>query len=248
MALFDALVIQVQMGQRAVLAEAVPNQRELQQTSNPPSLLMPLLSTSLPNVTYHVYREKIRRFGRVWLYFHVKDAEKRQILYTLQAMKRRRMQIPSCTMSRAAEYHNVSAAVIITPVRPRSDAAETGSVGRPFRIITGTGKDVQEAPDRLERYWNPRRFTYGGRRFVWKQNTTFRTLDKLYEVGKEWPDPNSKTGKILDEIHPRPLAWGDTKLAVNKVCTIHMVGGLDQMFRELILVSQITKQMVSVFS
>jgi hypothetical protein len=94
--------------------------------------------------------------------------------YTLQVLKRGRLQIPSCTWSRAAEYHDVSAAVVITPVRPRQSASETCSIARPFQIVTETQKAVNEALDRLERPWDSRRFTYGGRRFVWKKNKSIR--------------------------------------------------------------------------
>ena len=35
---------------------------------------------------------------------------------------------------------------------------------------------------------------------------------------------SQETGKVSCETHPRPLAWGDTKYAMDKICTIHMVG------------------------
>jgi hypothetical protein len=50
--------------------------------------------------------------------------------------------------------------------------------------------------------------------------------------------------KKLDETHVRPLVWGEIKTALEKVCTIHMVGGLDQMFREFLLASQVTRLLI----
>ena len=82
---------------------------------------------------------------------------------------------------------------------------------------------------------------------MWKDSKTkTNAVSVLYEVIREWPDPKSKTGKMLDEVHPRPLVWGEAKFAKDKVCTIHMVGGLDQRFREFLLASELTKQLVQI--
>ena len=77
---------------------------------------------------------------------------------------------------------------------------------------------------------------------MWKERDG--NLENLYEVAKEWPDPESKTGKILDQTHSRPLVWVSMKIARDKVCTIHMVGGLDQMFREFLLAGQLTRRLI----
>ncbi|KAF8526525.1 hypothetical protein BU17DRAFT_82611 [Hysterangium stoloniferum] len=242
------LITMVQLGRRAVMAEAPQLlQQEPQHDPTQPPLLSNLLSPTLPNLTYHVYAERITRTNGTWIYLHVKNEAKAQILYTLEACKKARYQISHSTLSRAAEYHGACAMAIITPVRPRKYEYEHRVVGRPFKIhMLETNVEISESPDRFEKDWNPRRFTYAGRRFVWKYKGSTNRVSSLHEVAREWPDPHSKTGKILDEIHPRALVWGEDKFAVEKVCTIHMVGGLDQTFREFLLVSELTKQLIQV--
>ena len=238
------------MGDCATLNDT-PGIREQQQPKdvlNPP-LLTPLLSPSLPNVTYHVYTEVLSRFpDSQWVYYHIRDAAKTQTLYTLSARKQNRYQIPVCTMARTAEYHSTCATVTVTSIRPRDLRSTAGRVGRPLDILPGTQKVVRDAPDRLERDgWTPSRFTYGGRRFVWKEGAggvLKNFVESLYEVESEKPNPQSKTGKIMDKTPGRPLMWGETKTALYKECTIHMVGGLDQMFRELLLASQVTRLLI----
>jgi hypothetical protein len=211
------------------------------------SFLTPLLRPSLPEVTYHVYDEKVIRVGYKWIYFHIKDSTKSQTLYTLSSCKRSRMQIPACTLARAGEYHSTCAHIIVFPVRPRQYGWAGRMIGRPFSITTGTGTTVKVVPDRFERVsWTPRRFSYGGRRFVWREMTG-TSVEALYEVKREWADPNSKTGKKLDETFERPLMWGEGKIATHKICTIHMVGGLDQLFREFLLADLVTQRLIGLF-
>ena len=69
--------------------------------------------------------------------------------------------------------------------------------GRPMYISAGMS-EIKESPDRVDRKgWTPRRFVYGGRRFVWKQETRMGAHhiceEELWEVEKEWPKPGSKT-------------------------------------------------------
>jgi hypothetical protein len=81
---------------------------------------------------------------------------------------------------------------------------------------------------------------------VWKEGKG-STIEALYEVKKEWSDPKSKTGKRLDEIFDKPLIWGTEKIALHKICTIHMIGGLDQYFREFMLADLVTQRLISIF-
>lgn len=207
----------------------------------------PLLSPSLPEVTYHIYEERFLRYPHMWIYFHIKDSTKTQTLYTLSSFKRNKMQVSVCSLARAAEYHSMCAHIIVTPVRPRQFRSEGCMVGRPFSITTSTGTTIKVEPDRLEKMsWTPRRFSYGGRRFVWREMKG-STVEALYEVKKEWADPNSKTGKRLDETFERPLMWGEGKIAMHKICTIHMVGGLDLLFREFLLADLVTQRLIGLF-
>jgi hypothetical protein len=120
------------------------------------------------------------------------------------------------------------------------------SIGRPFTITTGAGTTVTSTPDRIEKKtWTPRRFIYGGRKFVWKEDKGRGGADALYEVKREWADPESKTGKVMDETFERPLVWLENKISAKSVCTIHMVGGLDLLFREFLLAELLTRRLIS---
>lgn len=210
-----------------------------------PQYLTPRLNPSTPDTTYHVYVERYGRFpGHIWINMHIKDAH-RNTAYTVTSRKQRRYQIPQCVMGRAAEYYSTVAHIGIAPITPvtNSDTASR-TVGRPLTITSGTGTTIIDAPDRQGKGWAPRRFTYGRRRFVWKNNPKIMGLEQLYEVKKEWPVEGSKTGKRMDETFGRPLCWGETKLAMSKLSTIHMAGGLDQLFREFILASIVTQMTV----
>lgn len=212
------------------------------------TFLTPLLSTSLPDLTYHVYSETQRRSNGTWVYFHVRD-DNRTTHYTLAAFKRPRYQIPRIVMSRATEMGGDCAVIDVTPIKPHGDSAVVnGLVGRPLTIRSPAQTTINEKPDRLEKEWTPRRFMYGGKRFVWKEDlsgsTSSMVIQRLYEVEREWPDPNSKTGKLLDQTNGRHLVFMKMKLAMSKVCTITFVGGLDQMFREYLLASMASQLMI----
>ena len=89
--------------------------------------------------------------------------------------------------------------------------------------------------------------TWGGRNFVWKQGRG--TLDaELCEVKREWPQPGSKTGKMLDECF-EPVVYAQTKFALKKtsVVTFRYGCGTDFLFRELVLASFLTYQIVLLF-
>lgn len=73
--------------------------------------------------------------------------------------------------------------------------------------------------------------------------------ETLYEFTKDYPKPGSRTGKRLDDAkNSRPLVWGEKKKK-GKVdsYTVHFAGGVDQVFREILLASQMVRQ-VCLFS
>jgi hypothetical protein len=83
-----------------------------------------------------------------------------------------------------------------------------------LRMETTENIVVTETLDRgaHKRDWAPRRFTYGGRKFVWKAEKLGNTWVKmdwetLYEYKKAWPVEGSKTGKMEDEIVGEKLCW-----------------------------------------
>jgi hypothetical protein len=227
-----------------IVAAGLPGQPDPAQVGA--TFLTPLLTPSLPDTTYHVYQDLQRRSGGMWVYYHVKDDNK-TTLYTLAAFKRVRYQIPRIVMSRATECGSDCAVIDVTPIKPHGDSAVVnGLVGRPMTIKTTTQTTINEKPDRLDKEWTPRRFIYGNRRFVWKEDLKSSSMvcQKLLEVEKEWPDPASKTGKILDQTNSRHLVFMKMKMSMSKVCVITMVGGLDQMFREYLLASMVSQLMI----
>lgn len=210
--------------------------------------LTPLLDAHLPDLTYHVYIERYQRFPNMtWINLHFKDAEKKQIMYTVSALKRQRYQIPTCIMFRASEYHTPCASVAVQGIRDTRGEHRSEMTGRPLTITTALGSATVDSPDRERKFWTPSRFTYGGAKFVWKQgpNTGMVMGNELFEVKNEWAKEGSKTGKVEDETFARRLVWGETKFALSKVGVLHMVGGLDQVFREFLLANVAAKTIVS---
>lgn len=223
-----------------IVAAGLPNQPDPAQVGA--TFLTPLLSTSLSNVAYHVYRDLQTWSNGTWIYYHVKDDNK-TTLYIFAAFKRARYQIPHIVVSRAAELGNDCAVIDVTPIIPRGDSSTVnGMTRRPMTIRTTTQTTIEDKPDRLDKHWTPRRFIYGGKRFVWKQDT--QGDQQLFEVEREWLDPASKTGKLLDQTNSRRLVLVEIKVAIAKACTIIMVGGLDQMFREYILASVVSQHLI----
>ncbi|KAF2708907.1 hypothetical protein K504DRAFT_491548 [Pleomassaria siparia CBS 279.74] len=109
---------------------------------------------------------------------------------------------------------------------------------------TSTGKLVDK-PDRTKHVkWEPRRFTWGGRQFVWKR--TYKTLEtEQCEIKRECPQPRSKTGKILDECF-EPIVYVQTNSTMKKSCvaTFRYNCGNHFLFREWVLASCFTYQFV----
>lgn len=153
-------------------------------------------------------------------------------------------------MYRSGEAHNACAQVVISPIKLETGMSGSGTDGRALSITTLVNKTIVDSPDRVgyARRWTPGRFSYGGRRFVWKDSGKVTNLiDCLYEVRREWAKPGSKTGKKEEETFTRRLVWGETKFANEKIATLHMVGGLDQMFREYLLAKILTQAIVGMY-
>jgi hypothetical protein len=212
------------------------------------SLYTPFLDKTQSDIHFHVYlsSENIFASGQ-WYYYKVKDASERQTLYILQGLKRRRYQIASTTLSRATEFTSPCVQTLVTPIastRSHSDHY----IGRQLTHFTSSPLPVVDKPDRTKHVkWEPRRISWGGRNFVWK--TGKGALDtELCEVKREWPQPGSKTGKMLDECL-EPIVYARTKTALKKalVVTFRYGCGLDFLFRELILASLLTRDLVLTF-
>ncbi|SPO03273.1 uncharacterized protein DNG_05955 [Cephalotrichum gorgonifer] len=217
--------------------------QHLLQTPVPP--YTPTLDPSLPDVTYHIYSsgEGVWPVGHIF-YFKAKSMnESRETLYVLQAPKRRRYQIPLATLHRSTEFTSPCVQVQIEPVKPESQNSLNLAMmkGRSFTLYGASKRPIVEKSDRVERKWGNRRFHFAGREFVWETAHNPAYPDTLYEVEKSWPKPGSKTGKREHKRLGRRLVWGDLKTGLKKVGMIHMVGGLDQVFVEYVLASQLAR-------
>jgi hypothetical protein len=239
-------------------AKARPEFQYLFQDSIP--FYTPLLDPKLPITTYRIHKGSDKGFFKAHLtghrkqYYEVKDASDKHTLYIMRATGAPNVQVQTTTLHRATEPSTACIRVTISPIKTKvaytklsTAGAESLMVGRPLQIQTQFPPVViQEPTDRIEKMgWTPRRFTYGGRRFVWKQeNSSWGddwNVETLYEVEKEWPKRGSKTGKKEEKTLGRKLVWGTYKNGKNEVGTINFVGGIDQLFREYLLASQLTK-------
>lgn len=205
----------------------------------------PALDKSQPSIQFHVYvsSENIFTSGR-WYYFKVKDSSERQTLYVLQGLKRRRYQVTHTQLSRATEFTSPCVQTMVTPVRSTGSRLD-GGIGRQLTHITSSSLPVVDKPDRTKHVkWEPRRLTWGGRNFVWKQGKSSQETE-LCEVKREWPQPGSKTGKMQDECF-EPIVHMQSKFALKKtsVVTFRYGCGTDYLFREVVLASLLTYQLV----
>lgn len=212
---------------------------------NPVALYTPTLDPTLPDVTYNISMKADVQQQQNLYYYKVKLAtDDRQTLYVLKVTKRRGYQIPIAMFHRSSEFMNSCIQITITPVAPQVYEFPLRSKGRPMELSTSS-RVIKEQPDQLEHdSWGLRRFTYGGRQFVWISEKNESHPQMLYEVEKTWPNPDSssKTGEKEHKLVGRKLAWGKNKpMSWNKHHVLHMVGGMDQLFREYILASQLTR-------
>ncbi|KAH7388636.1 hypothetical protein BKA66DRAFT_54992 [Pyrenochaeta sp. MPI-SDFR-AT-0127] len=205
----------------------------------------PVLDKNQPDIQFHVYlsSENVFTSGR-WYYLKVKDSSERQTLYVLQALKRRGYQTTQVHLSRATEFTSPCVQTFITPVQSTGSKYD-GGIGRQLTHFTSSPLPTIDKPDRTKHIkWEPRRLTWGGRNFAWKQGKA--TLEtELCEIKREWPQPGSKTGKIQDECF-EPIVHVQAKFALKKtsVVTFRYGSASDFLFRELVLASLLTCQFV----
>lgn len=194
-------------------------------------------------MAYHIYSsgEAVFPTGHIF-YFKAKTATAdRQTLYVLQAPKKHRYQIPLVTLHRATEFTMPCVQVKIEAVKPEQHASYALLKGRSLTLYGSSSRPVFEKQDRVERQWGFRRFHFAGREFVWETQKNPYCPDTLYEVERSWPKAGSKTGKREHKAVGRRLVWGELKVGLKKTGIIHMVGGLDQVFVEYILASQLAR-------
>ncbi|EMD94407.1 hypothetical protein COCC4DRAFT_177626 [Bipolaris maydis ATCC 48331] len=211
-----------------------------------------LLDPSLPTTTFHLHRtrEWTGSSGFRKYIYSARDHSDKYMLYMLEATHRDDSQVNAADFFRVAEFPQPCISVLLSGIdkkRMTTDSSKDAAYkSRCIHLRGPFSQPVKEYPDRQQKIpWSPRRFTYGGRRFVWKQGDPNDDAmpETLYEYQKDWAKPGSRTGKRCDDAKPIKLVWGE-KRRKGKVdsYTIHFRGGMDQVFREILLASQMARQ------
>ncbi|KAJ5859304.1 hypothetical protein N7534_004581 [Penicillium rubens] len=192
----------------------------------------PTVDLAVPNLRFDITGDAENSPFKIshWCSTKVKLTGSEENLYICDGLKRRKRQIPGVTISRVSEYPQP---YITTRVGP----ARWNFSGRTLEHTTSYGNVIKEKSDRSTE-WAPRRFTFGGRRFVWKPDpATGHDAEYLVEVRSERPKAGSRTGKIEDEVFETKLAWTNG-YRFFKGTQVEVVGGLDPFFREFLFASQ----------
>jgi hypothetical protein len=177
-----------------------------------------MLDPNQPPTTYHLHRtrEWTGSSGQRKYIYTAREYSDKYAMYMLESSHRGDSQVNAADFFRVAEYPQTCISIMLS------------------------GDRQQKIP------WSPRRFTYGGRRFVWKAGDPHDDTmpETLYEYQKDWAKPGSRTGKRCDDARPMTkLVWGEKKKQGKlDSYTIHFKGGMDQVFRELLLASQMARQ------
>ncbi|KAF2869553.1 hypothetical protein BDV95DRAFT_498214 [Massariosphaeria phaeospora] len=204
-----------------------------------------MLDPSQPRTTYHLHRTREWSTSGTRKYvYSAREYSDKYSLYLLEASHRSDNQVTAADFYRVAEFPHHCIQILFSGIdKPDSTAAYKSR----YIILQGPfTTPIKEYPDRQQKIpWSPRRFTYGGRRFVWKPGDAHDDVmpETLYEFQKDWAKPGSRTGKRNDDARPTKLVWGEKKRK-GKVdsYTIHFAGGIDQVFREILLASQMARQ------
>jgi hypothetical protein len=136
------------------------------------SLYTPTLYKTQSDIQFHVYVSCEHVFtSGLWYCFKVKDASERQTLHILQGLKRLRYQITSTSLSRTTEFISPCVQTLVPVTLVKSTGRNSDyEIGRQLTHITSSPFPVVDKPDRTKHIkWEPRRMSWGGRNFVWKQ-------------------------------------------------------------------------------
>jgi len=203
----------------------------------------PTLGPSFPPIIYQVsHSSELLWLGLRSHWLYVKDETNTHTLYVMQAIWSIDIPITEALLRRAGEFLPGAGAVHVNIIKTKGGSFQLEMEN----LSTGP---VTETPDRggKTKHWSPRRFEYGGRKFVWKGDknggvfgTKFK-WETLHETRKVWPAEGSKTGKMGDETVGEKLCWGVKNSGMKVSHTLYFAGGLDQYFREHLLASQLSK-------
>ncbi|KAF7675048.1 hypothetical protein GT037_006811 [Alternaria burnsii] len=208
-----------------------------------------LLDPTQPTTTYNLHRtrEWTGSSGFRKYIYSARDYSNKYALYMLEATHRDDSQVNAADFFRVAEFPQPCISILLSGIdKKRMATKDAAYKSRSIHLKGPFSQPISEYPDRQHKIpWSPRRFKYGGRRFVWKQGDPNDDAmpETLYEYQQDWMKPGSRTGKRCDDAKPIKLVWGE-KRRKGKVdsYTIHFRGGMDQVFREILLASQMARQ------
>jgi len=206
----------------------------------------PTLDASAPPKVYRISHDsELIMLGERAHWMFVKDESNTHLLYAMHVLWQDSVPITAGLLRRASELLPACGAVYTKILR---------TPGGAYRLEMTTTSEVltTETPDRgqFTKVWSPRRFTYGGRSFVWEAQKDGGAWAKfewetLYETQSVSKKEGSKTGKMEDVKVGNKLCWGEktgAKIGKTKVeHTIYMAAGLDQGLTEHLLASQLAR-------
>jgi len=206
----------------------------------------PTLNASAPPKVYRISHDsELIMLGQRAHWMFVKDESNMHLLYAMHVLWQDDVPITAGLLRRASELLPACGAVYTKILR---------TPGGAYRLQMETTSQVltTETPDRgqFTKVWSPRRFTYGGRNFVWEAQKDGGPWSKfewetLYETQSVSKKEGSKTGKMEDVKVGQKLCWGEktgTKIGGKRVeHTIYISAGLDQIFTEHLLASQLSR-------
>lgn len=212
------------------------------------SYYSPRLDKTQPDVQFHlsVSRELLFKFvlirRGIWYNFEVKDSKDGPTLYVLRGFRPHGYQITTTQLSRVTELASPCVRTLIEQVKPDAHFQK----GRQLTHFTSSPWPVVDKPEHGE--WEPRRFTWGGRQFVWRLGRSEVEVE-LCEVKQEWPEPADVAGKIRRECFEPLLHAPKYMLSTQDsgVITFRFGCATDVLFRELVLASFLTCQLISGF-
>ncbi|KAL8997062.1 MAG: hypothetical protein Q9188_006418 [Gyalolechia gomerana] len=206
-----------------------------------PLPLSAALDASLPPIKYRIsHSSELVWVGARSHWMFVKDETNTHTFWAMQAVWSDEVPITGALLRRAGEFIPGAGAIHVGIRKTRG-----GSFKLEMESLT-TG-ETTEIPDRGEhtKDWSPRRFEYGGRKFVWKDEKPGKFgkshWETLYETKRVWPKEGSKTGKKEDETEEQKLFWGVNHGGIHADHTLYFAAGMDQGFREHVLASQLAR-------
>lgn len=211
----------------------------------------PTLDASLPPTVLYISRKcrrsRIRRGHDIYL--TAKDAVTKKIEFVLHGFRDQHCQISSVTLHRGSE--STPACVTTTIPAPKVDAdapydEEDSVPARPLQHRLSTGNNsIREIPDKIDGRptWEPRRFNFGGRKFVWDKGP-----NSLYEYKTDWAKKGDRFSRGGEQRFDTKLAWVEAPfwagVFLGRQEILHLAGGMDQTLVEIVVASALTKSIL----